>query len=75
MKTLASKTSEARDGPKVLAGLREAPETPPIAQMIGAKERPMAYDPQWRVEDGDVEPMTVITRMKVPITSPSRAAK
>ena len=58
-----SKRSETRAGPKLRAGLREAPEMAPSAQIVAAKTRPMPEVPQEMPEEsGSVDPSTAIVK-------------
>src|SRR5206468_5586672 len=67
-------TAEARVGPHVLAGLRDAPETGPNIQMIAARANPMVTPARLGSAALSVAPNMVKTRMAVPITSARRTA-
>src|SRR6266550_6042180 len=70
-----SKSSETMAGPKLLAGLSEAPEIGPSAQIIAARTRPMLELPQAMPEEsGSVDPSTVIASIIVPTISARTAA-
>src|SRR5712692_7523260 len=63
-------------GPKLRAGLREAPEIGPSAQMTAAKMTPMLELPHANPEEsGSVDPSTVIASIIVPTISARTAAK
>src|ERR1700674_3666068 len=71
-----SKRSETKAGPKLLAGLREAPEMAPSAQITAAKTMPMLELAQEMLEEsGSVDPSTVIARIMVPTISARIDAK
>src|SRR5882762_7571651 len=63
-------------GPKLLAGLREAPEIGPSAQMAAARMSPMLELPHAMPDESEsVDPSTVIASIVVPTISASTAAK
>src|SRR5580658_2247453 len=68
------KRSETMAGPKLRAGLRDAPEIAPRDQITAAMESPIADELQGRLLVESVEPRTVRTSIMVPTISATSAA-